>query len=391
MKILIVNTLYYPYRIGGAEKSVQLLAESLALKGCTIGVITLDKKDSFECLNKVNIWRLKLDNNYWPFDSTNRTKLDKFLWHFNDRLNKKYDEKILSIFKIFQPQILFTNNLTGFSARIWSLARKKQIKVVHTLRDYSLQCPKSTKFRDNKNCKKNCNECILLSLERKKLSHKIDTVIGISDFILQNHIINNFFKGVERTTIYNGFTFELDKKFNSPVFHDTITFGFIGQINEAKGIEVLLKSFLKLERYSNWKLIIAGTTNNQYLTKLKTINNSANIEFWGYVNSNTFYNNIDVLIVPSLWEEPFGRVVIEGLIHEKIVFGSNRGGIKELLQNNKDFIFEPDEKSLTLILRKFLNSPKSFKNFDYDNSFLKKFHIDHIVSRYKKVFEKVIQ
>ncbi|HBV6188764.1 TPA: glycosyltransferase family 4 protein, partial [Klebsiella pneumoniae] len=29
MKITIINTLYYPYRLGGAEVSVQVLAESL--------------------------------------------------------------------------------------------------------------------------------------------------------------------------------------------------------------------------------------------------------------------------------------------------------------------------------------------------------------------------
>ncbi len=33
MKILIINNLYYPYKVGGAEVSVQILAEELKNQG----------------------------------------------------------------------------------------------------------------------------------------------------------------------------------------------------------------------------------------------------------------------------------------------------------------------------------------------------------------------
>lgn len=41
MRVLIVNTLYYPYKIGGAEVSVQLLAEELTRKGHQVRVVCL--------------------------------------------------------------------------------------------------------------------------------------------------------------------------------------------------------------------------------------------------------------------------------------------------------------------------------------------------------------
>ncbi len=44
MKIIIVNSLYYPYKFGGAEVSVQLLAEGLVARGITVKVITLNNK-----------------------------------------------------------------------------------------------------------------------------------------------------------------------------------------------------------------------------------------------------------------------------------------------------------------------------------------------------------
>lgn len=45
MRIMILNSLYYPYRVGGAEISVQLLAEQLVKLENEVKVITLhDKK-----------------------------------------------------------------------------------------------------------------------------------------------------------------------------------------------------------------------------------------------------------------------------------------------------------------------------------------------------------
>ena len=46
MRIMILNSLYYPYRVGGAEISVQLLAEQLVKLENEVKVITLhDKKE----------------------------------------------------------------------------------------------------------------------------------------------------------------------------------------------------------------------------------------------------------------------------------------------------------------------------------------------------------
>ena len=55
LRILIFNTLYYPYKIGGAEISVKNLAEQLAKDASVrVGVITIGEKDDCFILNNVN-------------------------------------------------------------------------------------------------------------------------------------------------------------------------------------------------------------------------------------------------------------------------------------------------------------------------------------------------
>ena len=64
LRILIFNTLYYPYKIGGAEISVKNLAEQLAKDASVrVGVITIGEKDDCFILNNVEVWRVKIENN----------------------------------------------------------------------------------------------------------------------------------------------------------------------------------------------------------------------------------------------------------------------------------------------------------------------------------------
>ncbi|WP_165731736.1 glycosyltransferase family 4 protein [Polaribacter sp. 20A6] len=386
MRILITNTLYAPNKVGGAEKSVQILAEKFVLLGHVVKVVCLDKQDSNYEIKGVSITALKIKNIYWPFNNSPKASSQKFLWHLKDSKNVNYSNEFHKIFKEFKPDVLFTNNLSGFSTNIWSIAKGLNLPVVHTLRDYYLQCPKITKFKNEKNCKTLCVDCKLLSITKKKDSAKVDHVIGISNYILQDHLKNGYFKDVQNQVIYNGFNI---KSKHNAIDNDKIVFGYIGQLNKSKGVELLLQSFSNIKS-KNWQLLIAGNIEEEYLNYLKEINNSNQIKFIGFTNSNDFFKKIDVLIVPSLWHEPFGRVVLESIIHKKPVIGSKRGGILELLSNNKAFIFNPDDESLNLLIEKIILDKNFLNSFNFDEEFLNQFKIEKVVEEYLNVFHKLL-
>lgn len=388
MKILIVNTLYAPNKIGGAEKSVQALAEMFTVLGHEVKVVCLDTKNIKYDINGVAVNALKIKNSYWPFDKKNHHPLQKFIWHLKDSKNTKYDNDFIQIINNFNPTILFTNNLSGFSTSIWSLAKRLNIKIVHTLRDYYLQCPKSTKFKNLKNCSSLCKDCSLLTLIKKKDSTKVDYLIGISNFILEDHQKNNYFKGVPYQKISNGFdTDTLSNKVLPKT--NKVVFGYIGQVNKSKGIELLIKSFLYLKN-NDWTLLIAGSVSEDYKTYLRTINKAKNIKFLGFVDSVTFYQKIDVLVVPSLWNEPFGRVALEAIINKKPIIASKVGGLKELLNNNKSFLFNPKEKELTTLVNKILLDDTFLPSFKFSKDFLEDYNLLKIAREYIKVFNKLL-
>ena len=83
MKVGIVSEKYYPYVSGGAERSLQILAEGLAGSGIEPVVISLrpDPGRGVEHVNGVKVHYVGLENFYWPFDGKSRSPLTHYLFH----------------------------------------------------------------------------------------------------------------------------------------------------------------------------------------------------------------------------------------------------------------------------------------------------------------------
>ncbi|WOD45048.1 glycosyltransferase family 4 protein [Hwangdonia lutea] len=388
MKVLIVNTLYYPYKIGGAEISVQSLAEEFSIVGITVGVLTLGETDNFEEVNNIAVWRLKIENTFWPFSSHSKSKLSKLNWHIKDTNNKRYDKKINTIFNSFKPDVLFTNNLAGFSTRIWQLAKFKNIKTVHTIRDYYLQCPKTTKFKNDSNCNTLCLDCKALTSLKKRNSKNLDYVIGISNYVLQDHLKQGYFKDVKSEVVYNGFKFNYTPRKIKFLNKNEVIFGYIGQINKEKGVELMLDSFNNLKHNTEWRLLVAGKVETEYLSQLKSINNSDKITYLGYTNSKSFFKKIDVLIVPSQWNEPFGRVVLEAIINNTIVITSKKGGINEIMKHNQNLTFNTNSADMSNLIDEIIKKREHI-SFNYSPEFMAKFNIKNTVLKYSKIFSEI--
>ena len=214
-------------------------------------------------------------------------------------------------------------------------------------------------------------------------------MIGISNYILEDHKSKGFFSEIPHKVIYNGFKTISNNVNDKKRASENITFGFIGQLNQTKGIELILKSFSLLKK-TNWKLLIAGSVNDHYISELRAIHDSENITFLGYTESSIFFEAIDVLIAPSIWNEPFGRVVVESIFNRKPVIGSSKGGIPELLSNNPSFIIEPTVDNLVKLIKKIINNPEFLNKFIFDETFNNKFLISEVAKEYFSVFRSLI-
>ena len=83
----------------------------------------------------------------------------------------------------------------------------------------------------------------------------------------------------------------------------------------------------------------------------------SNVEYLGYKNQKELKPIIQkakFTIVPSMWNETFGLIVVESFLNGTPVIVSNRGGLTELVDDDKNgYIFESGNlNSLSSILEK---------------------------------------
>lgn len=394
MKILIVNTLYTPNIVGGAERSVQFLAESLVQKKIeTVIVCTKPESGTHTTdVNGVKVYYVGLKNFYWPFHVKDNSGFLKSLWHGVDSYNFMMASELGRILEQECPDVVHTNNLAGFSVAVWREVKVRNIPLIHTLRDYYLLCPSTTMFKQGHNCETQCLSCSLYSYPRKQATNKVDIVVGISQYILSRHLKHGYFsKSKEQRVIFNAFdTRHIPTSPNEN--GKSVQFGYLGRLHQNKGIELILKALAGYPSHK-WALWIAGNGDNDYVQRLKDCYGLQNVHFMGFTNPEELFAKIDVLLTPSLWGEPLGRIVIEAYAHSVPVIGSNRGGIPEIIDNGETgFLFNPDDlSSLEATIRLFIEEPCLVERMR--PAILEKakdFLPERIVNQYLTVYEKVL-
>lgn len=163
--------------------------------------------------------------------------------------------------------------------------------------------------------------------------------------------------------IWNGVE-KLSKDYSIERNNEKIKLLLIGRINRWKGQSFFVETFAKLDdnQKNNFEVYIVGETpENQldYKVELENIISTNNLEkyiklFPFDINPNKYFSWADIIVVPSLQPEPFGRVAIEAMSLGKPVIASNHGGLSEIVVNNENgWLFEAGN---TEILKKVLLS-----------------------------------
>ena len=121
--------------------------------------------------------------------------------------------------------------------------------------------------------------------------------------------------------------------------------GFIGNDTPYKGLPLLLQVLKRITDKSSWRLDVWGGKVAQ--------EKDWQIFYRGKFDSRslaTVYDGMDVLIVPSIWKETFGFVVLEALSYGVPVIVSDNVGAKDIVkQYDERFVFTSASELLALL------------------------------------------
>ena len=394
MKVVLIGSMYPPYAFGGAEKAIAMLAEALVRRGHNVVVVTLcpGSSERMEERNGMRVYHLPLDNVYWPFaQGAKPGRLIRIAWHLREMWNRKAERRVGRILDLETPDIVHTNNIIGFSVAIWRAVKRRNIRLVHTLHDYYLLCPRTTLYRHGKSCEGHCFGCRFLTANRKAASQLPDEIVSVSQFTLDRHKRLGFFHNVPSQVSYNiqATSEDLKRSVFTSAQSDLLTFGFIGRIEPEKGVELVLQATQYL-RQPGWRLKIAGKGTNDYVSYLKSKYADERIDWLGFTAATEFYPNVDVVVIPSQWDEPLGYVCVESLHEGKPLICARVGGLPEIAQLSKVVEYFPpgNVKELARVMNSALGDPIRWKRSTPPASaalepFTEQFVVDKYLSAYR--------
>lgn len=364
MKILYLNTLYSPLIEGGAEISLQLIVEGMKARGYEVAVLSLgpEKGLTEDVVQGVKVYRAGLKNRYWPYTKQRPGKLNRLAWHLKDRHNAAMGAVVREVLRQEKPDVVSCHNLAGWSVAVWDEIHASGIPIVQVLHDMYLACANSNMFKGEHPCERQCLSCRLLRGQHVSKSDQVGAVVGISQSILDRFTELGYFKHSEKRVIHNTRSIPLPPTKTARKPGDRLRVGYLGTLSRIKGVEWLIDQFQSLD--INATLSIGGRGQSDYEKHLKSLVRKPSISFLGQVKSNEFYSEIDVLVVPSLWQEPLGMVAIEALAHHLPVIAHKIGGLQESVKEglNGLYCFSSDPDSLGSAITRLYEDVKLYND-----------------------------
>jgi glycosyltransferase involved in cell wall biosynthesis len=137
---------------------------------------------------------------------------------------------------------------------------------------------------------------------------------------------------------------------------------FVGRLRPEKGLHQLLEAAASLA--GEWRLTVAGDgpESNACQDLAERLGISHRIDFVGWLSGSEIkrlYKRSALVVVPSLWPEPYGRVGPEAFIQGRPVVGYGVGGIVDWLEDGvTGYLVSPgDVAQLSQRIETLLESP----------------------------------
>ena len=361
MKILFVLENYYP-KIGGVETLFKSLVDALVNQGHDITVLT----------NK-GFGGLPIVSNSEGVKLVRVPLLNRYLFTFLAVLPALYHAR--------GKDLIHTTSYNAavpafFAAK---LMRKKIIITFHEVwGDLWDTLPYMSGFA----------RFLHKSFEKMLLRFSIDKFIGVSQFTCDR--LKEY--GVEDSRIeliYNGIEYDQLPVFEKSSKEDKFIVSYFGRLGISKGLDLFLDAIelLKDQPGFHFNLIIPTFPNSFFKLIKDTIKDKkigGRISLYHYLEEedlNKVLSQSGAVIIPS-YSEGFCFSAVESIGKRIPVISSGKGALKEVVSGKHLVVQRFDAEA-------FAQCMIAGKNDEWDESSIKKFHLQDTVQAYISLYEKM--
>jgi len=246
-------------------------------------------------------------------------------------------------------------NVASYGLRMAKLVRNFDLVVIHNEPNLLLFLKKNPQQKIMLHMhNEHLSMCLFRPFYRQALK-KVDSIICVSDYIRRSAVQHYPEYADKFIVMFNATDPDVFKPYGKEaLLHlkdivaieaDKSYLLYVGRLTEIKGVHVLIQAFLQIHQgQPNTKLIIAGssffegadkTAYEQTLIKIaKPI--SQHIIFTGFIPHDKLkylYSAVDVVVLPSIWQDPCPLVVLEAMSSGACLVSTAVGGVPEVVES----------------------------------------------------------
>jgi glycogen(starch) synthase len=319
MRISVVSSSVAPERLGGSEFYAAGLAAALGERHEVL--LHTAARNGPAGVETVTLPSL-------PDLAREASSPRKAAWHLRDQWRLSVHRALERQLRGFRPDVVHTHHPQGLSAAVFTAVSAREVPHVHTVHDANVLCSRITMLVHGRFCGGRCLSCRPQRLIRSGfLRRSLDRLIAPSDYFRDMHVRAGVVCAERARTIRQGAkpgTARLRE-----VGPESPTLGYLGALATHKGVSTLLEAFRSAP--SGWRLRIAGSGPLEEAICLEASSNPR-IELAGLVleeAKDDFLNSLDVLVIPSEYEENAPLVAVEAAVRGLPAVVSDRGGLPE--------------------------------------------------------------
>ena len=213
--------------------------------------------------------------------------------------------------------------------------------------------------------------------ERLKILHAVEKIIFVSEWVRERFFLNIDEKLKTKTeVVYPSVNKQKKIKKEKIII-------FVGRLNYSKGYDIFKEAIIKiLNKFPKWKAYSLGDEDrrNIYI-------NHPNHKELGFVNHKktlNILNKSEIAVVPSRWEEPFGRTSLEATSRGCATIISNRGGLRETT-NSAIVLKKLDSNEIYFEIKKLITNSKKRKIIQS----LGRKDVKHLICENTKIIDQI--
>jgi len=214
--------------------------------------------------------------------------------------------------------------------------------------------------------------------ERLNLLISLDKIVFVSKWVQNRFFIDLDKKLSDKTEIVYPSIHKINKLNKKD---KKIT--FVGKLNISKGYDIYKDAITKiLDEFNDWKAYSIGDEDRK--RPIITHQNHKELGFLKHKDVLKFLNKSEIAVVPSRWEEPFGRTALESSSRACATIISNKGGLPETTDHCV-ILKRLNSKELYKEIKKLILDPKLRKKIQ-NNGFK---NIKHLVKNNSEFIDRI--